>query len=119
MYYHRLGSSEEEDVLFFESPENPKWLYGTEVSQDGETLLLTAGDSCDPVNRLFYFDLRGFDGKDIGTIGTWPWPGDPPPALLPSVSSALRAAVCCLSKCFSEPPSLSCQADHREGPSSG
>ncbi|CAM9485638.1 unnamed protein product [Discosporangium mesarthrocarpum] len=27
------------------------------------------GDSCDPVNRLFYLDLRGFDGGDVSTLG--------------------------------------------------
>ncbi len=69
VYYHRLGTDEGEDPLFFEDPEHPKWLYGVEVSDDGETLLLTSSDSCDPVNRLYYFDLRAFDGKDVGTIG--------------------------------------------------
>lgn len=42
-----------------------------ETSEDGATLLLTMNDSCDPVNGLYYFDLRGFDGKDVGTIGGW------------------------------------------------
>lgn len=69
IYYHRLGTPESEDALFFEDPAHPKWLFGVETSEDGATLLLTMNDSCDPVNGLYYFDLRAFDGKDVGTIG--------------------------------------------------
>jgi prolyl oligopeptidase len=70
VYYHQLGWTAEQDVLFYETPETPQYLFGVEVSDDGQTLLLTMHDSCDPVNRLFYFDLRSFDGKDVKTIGT-------------------------------------------------
>lgn len=69
VYYHKLGWRTDQDVLFYETPDTPKWLFGMEVSDDGETLMLTSHDSCDPVNRLFYFDLRGFDGENISTIG--------------------------------------------------
>ena len=69
VYHHRLGTDEKEDCLFWEDAEHPKWMYGVEVSDDGQTLLLTSSDNCDPVNRLYYFDLRAFDGKDMGTIG--------------------------------------------------
>ncbi|EWM26305.1 prolyl endopeptidase [Nannochloropsis gaditana] len=69
VYYHRLGTDEKEDVLFWHDPSQPKWMYGVEIADDGETLLLTSNDSCDPVNRLYYFDLRGFDGRDMKSIG--------------------------------------------------
>jgi len=69
VFYHRLGTDEGEDSVFWEDAEHPKWMYGVEVSDDGQTLLLTSNDSCDPVNRLYYFDLREFDGKDVKTIG--------------------------------------------------
>jgi prolyl oligopeptidase len=69
VYYHRLGTTEAEDQLLFESAENPQWLYGCEVSEDGNTLILSINDSCDPVNRLFLFDLSNFDGRDVGKIG--------------------------------------------------
>jgi prolyl oligopeptidase len=69
VFYHRLGTDEKEDCVFWEDAEHPKWMYGVEVSDDGQTLLLTSNDSCDPVNRLYYFDLREFDGKDVKTIG--------------------------------------------------
>lgn len=69
LYYHRLGTPQEQDQVVFEDPENPKWLYGSEVSDDGAYLLVTIGESCDPVNRLYLYPLAGFDGRDVGTLG--------------------------------------------------
>jgi len=74
VYYHRVGQSGDDDQLFFHDSSHPKWLFGPEISEDGETLLLSMNESCDPVNRLYYFDLRKFDGQDVGTIGKgWGW----------------------------------------------
>jgi hypothetical protein len=45
VYYHRVGTDDSEDVLFFESPENPKWLWGTQVTHGPhttESLLMTS-----------------------------------------------------------------------------
>lgn len=54
VYFHRVGTPQEQDVLIFANPENPKWMTSAEVSDDGDYLLLSISDSCDPVNRLFY-----------------------------------------------------------------
>mmetsp|Transcript_9800 Transcript_9800/g.12245 ORF Transcript_9800/g.12245 Transcript_9800/m.12245 type:complete len:768 (+) Transcript_9800:67-2370(+) len=69
VYYHKLGTSQDQDQLLFSSPENPKWLYGVEVTDDGAYLLVTVSESCDPVNRLFLYDLSNFDGNDVTTMG--------------------------------------------------
>jgi hypothetical protein len=45
------------------------YVWGAQVTDDGKTLLLASHETCDPVNRLYYFDLTNFDGADIKTIG--------------------------------------------------
>ncbi|CAN0338003.1 unnamed protein product, partial [Hapterophycus canaliculatus] len=55
--------------LVYQSPLDEKWLASTVMSDDWKTLIISIGDSCDPVNRLFYRDLSSFDGSDVGTMG--------------------------------------------------
>lgn len=57
VYYHVLGTSQSADKLIFAAPEEPEWMFGVEVSDDGKSLLITVSKDCDPVNRLFLADL--------------------------------------------------------------
>ncbi|CAM9809191.1 unnamed protein product [Ectocarpus sp. 6 AP-2014] len=67
--YHKLGTKSSEDQLVYQSPLDEKWLASSIMSDDWNTLIISIGDSCDPVNRLFYRDLSAFDGHDVGTMG--------------------------------------------------
>ncbi|CAM9182596.1 unnamed protein product [Pylaiella littoralis] len=68
--YHKLGTDSSEDQLVYQSPLDEKWLASTVMTDDWKTLIISIGDSCDPVNRLFYRDLSNFDGHDVsGTMG--------------------------------------------------
>ncbi|CAM9548405.1 unnamed protein product [Ascophyllum nodosum] len=67
--FHRLGTDSSEDQLVYQSPLDKTWLASAVMTDDWETLLISIGDSCDPVNRLFYRDLTQFDGKDMSTMG--------------------------------------------------
>lgn len=64
LYYHRLGTDQNEDCVVYATPENPKWMLSADVSVDGEYLLISLNDSCEPVNRLFYKKLNGNKGYD-------------------------------------------------------
>ncbi|KAJ6406003.1 hypothetical protein OIU84_013880 [Salix udensis] len=51
LYYHFLGTNQCEDILCWKDPENPKYVFGAGVTDDGKYLLLYIGESCDPVNK--------------------------------------------------------------------
>ncbi|RYE83743.1 MAG: MFS transporter, partial [Methanosarcinales archaeon] len=51
--YHRLGTSEAEDVLVYARADEPVWRFGLEVTDDGEYLIITIHKGTDPVNRLY------------------------------------------------------------------
>jgi prolyl oligopeptidase len=57
LFYHRLGTPQSQDVLVFESPENPDWLVFGEVSHDGQFLVMHIQEGTDPSNRLYLIDL--------------------------------------------------------------
>lgn len=70
LYFHVLGTPQSDDVLCAEFPDNPKWMSGAEVSDDGRYVLLSIREGCDPVNRLWYCDLKA---TSQGITGLLPW----------------------------------------------
>ncbi len=58
IYFHRVGTSQTQDDLVYERPDQPQWLYSTEVSDDGRYLILSIRESTAPRNRIYYKDLR-------------------------------------------------------------
>ncbi|KAK0142159.1 Prolyl endopeptidase [Merluccius polli] len=70
LYYHVLGTPQSQDCLCAEFPEQPKWMSGAEVSDDGRYILLSIREGCDPVNRLWYCDLNSIPQ---GITGLLPW----------------------------------------------
>jgi len=64
LYYHYLGTPQEEDILVAEFPDHPKWMAHAEVSDCGQYVLITISEGCDPVNKLYFTDL-----KDLGSEG--------------------------------------------------
>lgn len=70
LYYHVLGTPQSEDILCAEFLDNPKWMGGAEVSDDGRYIFLSIREGCDPVNRLWYCDLQKVPE---GIKGILPW----------------------------------------------
>jgi prolyl oligopeptidase len=57
LYYHRLGETQDRDQLIYEIPDQPRWLIGAQVSDDGRYAFIgiSRGDSNDTL--LSYIDL--------------------------------------------------------------
>ncbi|XP_009128156.1 prolyl endopeptidase [Brassica rapa] len=62
MYYHFLGTDQSQDILCWRDHENPKYMFGAEVTDDGKYLIMSIGEGCDPVNKLYYCDLSSLSG---------------------------------------------------------
>ncbi|CAM9773071.1 unnamed protein product [Chrysoparadoxa australica] len=67
VYYHKLGTSQDADPKILETEK--EWMHSCQTTDDSETLLIFISETCDPVNRLFYYDLSSFDGEDTSTMG--------------------------------------------------
>jgi len=57
VWYHRVGTSQEQDRLIYWRKELPKYFVGAGVTDDGRYLIVTLSNGTDPKNRLFYADL--------------------------------------------------------------
>ncbi|KAJ3103483.1 hypothetical protein HDU97_010066 [Phlyctochytrium planicorne] len=57
LMYHKIGTAQAEDVLIYQDIKNPEYLFGSEVSDDGQYLIMTISRSCDPENLVYISEL--------------------------------------------------------------
>lgn len=57
VFYHRVGTSQADDVLVYSRPDNPDWGFQTEVTEDGRYLIITIWKGTDDKYRIVYKDL--------------------------------------------------------------
>ena len=57
LYYHRVGSKQEQDVLCVEFPEQPKWMIDATVSDCGRYLFVMPSQDC-RYNSIYFCDLE-------------------------------------------------------------
>ncbi|MBT0810028.1 S9 family peptidase [Litoribacter ruber] len=62
LYYHKLGTSQEDDVLVFGDDESPRRYVGARVTEDQNFLIITAANSTTG-NELYVQDLRKNDSE--------------------------------------------------------
>jgi prolyl oligopeptidase len=65
MYFHKLGTSQSEDVLVYERKDQPRWGIGGGVTEDGRYLIIHISEGTDPNNRVFYKDLENTDADVV------------------------------------------------------
>lgn len=63
VYYHRLGTSQDEDVLIFKNPDAPDHMFGTEITDDGRYLILGTHKDTSPSSKTWIADLKNIDLK--------------------------------------------------------
>ena len=57
VYFHKLGTPQDADVLTYARPDQPDWGLGADVTDDGRYLLIYQSEGTDPRNRIFVKDL--------------------------------------------------------------
>jgi len=57
LYFHKLGTGQDEDTLIYERKDQPQWGIGGYVTDDGKYLVLGISHGTDPKNRVFYKEL--------------------------------------------------------------
>ena len=57
VYYHVMGTSQDEDKLVYQDLGEADQFYAVELSDDGATLILSISSGCDPVNKLYMAPL--------------------------------------------------------------
>ena len=69
--YHRVGTAQSEDVLAYQRPDEPKWGFGSTVTEDGRYLLIDITKGTDRNNRLVYRDLTEPYGIPVDLIDSF------------------------------------------------
>ena len=65
IYYHKIGTPQDEDLLVYERPNEPKQGLYAWVTEDGKYLLIQISQGTDTKNGLFYKDLTNPTSKVI------------------------------------------------------
>ena len=68
VYYHRVGTPQDEDVLVYERPDHPDWMIGASVSSDGRWLVLTMQVGTDDRHRIAVKDLEEPYGAPVEIV---------------------------------------------------
>lgn len=57
IYYHRVGTSQDQDLLIYARPDNPNWIMNADVTEDGRYAVIWINES-GPNNLLYVIDLK-------------------------------------------------------------
>ena len=57
LYYHRVGELQSRDELVYDRPDQPDWLFGGTVTDDGQYLIITVSQGTDVRTRVYFVDL--------------------------------------------------------------
>jgi prolyl oligopeptidase len=68
VYFHQIGSAQDDDILVYLRPEHPDWLYGATVTDDGSWLVITIAQGTDDRYQIVYQDLRSGSAEPVMLI---------------------------------------------------
>ncbi|MFC2172519.1 prolyl oligopeptidase family protein [Acidobacteriota bacterium] len=71
LYYHRLGTSQEQDVLVYENKDQKEWGFGGTVTEDGAYLIINIWEGTREENLIYYRNLKRKDSKIVKLITGW------------------------------------------------
>ena len=67
LFFHKLGTNQEDDVLIQKDEEHPDWMFGSQVTEDGKYLIMSSSKDTSPKSLTWILDLEGvdFSAKDF------------------------------------------------------
>ncbi|KAG6809347.1 hypothetical protein H0H92_000596 [Tricholoma furcatifolium] len=66
VYYHRLGTVQDEDILIYSDKSNPEWMWSVDITHDGKYIVLYTSKDTSRKNLLWVADLSENEiGPDI------------------------------------------------------
>jgi prolyl oligopeptidase len=65
LYYHRIGTTQSEDVLVYERPDVKEFGFGGEVTEDGRYLIINVWKGTEKNNRVYYKDLSAKEAEVV------------------------------------------------------
>ncbi len=68
IYYHRIGTPQNDDVLVYERPEEPAWDFNTDVTEDGRYLVITVSKGTAEKYQVLVKDLSDPYGAPVRLI---------------------------------------------------
>ncbi|MCV3217224.1 prolyl oligopeptidase family protein [Plectonema radiosum NIES-515] len=68
LYYHKLGTSQTEDILIYQRPDEKEWGFSGGVTEDGHYLVISVWLGTDSKNLFFYKDLTNPDAEVVELI---------------------------------------------------
>lgn len=71
IYYHRIGTSQTEDVLVYQRPDHPEWGFNIDVTEDGRYMVITVWKGTDDKYRVLYRDLNEPYAMPVDLISTF------------------------------------------------
>ena len=72
LFYHRLGTPQNEDILIYERADQKEWGFYGQVTEDGNFLIIWIWQGTHRENGIFYKDLRqGFEGEVVELLNTF------------------------------------------------
>ena len=73
LYFHRLGTKQSDDLLIYERKDQPEWMFGGSVTDDGRYLVISVSRSTEPKNLVLYRDLakKNAEATVETLIGEW------------------------------------------------
>ena len=68
VWYHRIGTMQQKDVLVYKRSDQPEWGFSTSTTDDGRYLIITTWKGTDHRYRISYRDLQEPFGMPIDLI---------------------------------------------------
>lgn len=71
LYFHRIGTSQKDDIAVYATPDRPKLGHVAQVTHDKKWVLITSSQGTDEKYELNLIDLTGAKKGQIKPVGQW------------------------------------------------